>query len=911
MIQLRLCLVLLLIYYSTTAVSQGGIPYHYWTFNSTNTGQDSISGKMLDAKYYNCQYSLVRTRVGKGLSLGNSTCPVITSALGGRVATEFSIEVLFKGEMLTFLTFPKQTTVVRFDYGGFLFRTTSVLNGRSVVDDLHVELRGSGRRSYNYYTDGEWHHLVFTASLKSGKKEIWVDGECLEGFSGDLGKANSFEFGASDGFRNTDKIDELAFYNSVLSPELIKQHYAEVRGGSPYSFKLNRKLLQAGITPENKEETIDPAEFAPGYPDYTIQAVDQLKAFPDPRFHAAVPLRRNMSWMDISYLHRELPARGGKGFGKADPNRAVALTAQMAEKWNYYIDIPVLRMDSAATDKVYGDHKSVEGALIEFAKENPQYPVASILFEPQVRPVHAGFESRVPYVSSQKLPDKYYFRDARGNVVQYNRKKWISPLAPLDIIQKDGKTSRFYLAQLLKYLRTPPALINENGEVFGHMRKEDLLRKDPAVWAHYKSSGMTPAEYSGWFQYRMDSTYRTEVMNGLDSKRTHFSFYNLSAINPEYWPDYASRRELNRWSGDTMYSTPDFYPRTPDNWRDGKGSSNGYGRLAHGRAREIELGDKFFSPFVAAGWGREEDNIRPAQWLALLKSLVMLGADFFYTGYFNVTGAGGKWPNGVGPNDPRGYAYQIAIPSYAQAIRSWVPEFFEKGELLNPADPRDLVRQFRFRGLGENELILVRKSGKKYLIYGSVQPNSNIKGNVPQEKKTTIELDGRQVSFVIRRQGSMYVLDLSELQPVFYQVDGWHQYQHPYYWGRDLGIEGEAFIRNANLYTIYKSTANHSGLDFSEFTSFARLDGKYSIPVCASWFRRQGHFMSAKIKARTFKPSTRVLVNGRQVKKIDTVSEDWSWYVVDIDKATSPNVLSIEVTGGYFDVDKFIFYERR
>lgn len=40
------------------------------------------------------------------------------------------------------------------------------------------------------------------------------------------------------------------------------------------------------------------------------------------------------------------------------------------------------------------------------------------------------------------------------------------------------------------------------------------------------------------------------------------------------------------------------------------------------RQSELQHGDTFFSPFVAAGWhGKAEVNTRPPQWLGLLKIL--------------------------------------------------------------------------------------------------------------------------------------------------------------------------------------------------------------------------------------------------------------------------------------------------
>ena len=283
----------------------------------------------------------------------------------------------------------------------------------------------------------------------------------------------------------------------------------------------------------------------------------------------------------------------------------------------------------------------------------------------------------------------------------------------------------------------------------------------------------------------------------------------------------------------------------------------------------------------------------------------MLGADFFYTGYFNVTGSGGKWPNGAGPNDPRGYTYQIAMPAYAQEIRTWVPEFFDKGELLNPADPKDLIQQFRFKGKAANELILVRKLGKKYLIYGSIQPNSNIKGNVPQDKQTTIDLEGNKISFLIRRQGSMYVLDLSDRSPVFYQLDGWHQYEHPYYWTKDYMIEAEMIGQISRPDTkIATNRGNSKGNDFTNYTSYLVIPkgSRYSIPV----FSREGVGSVISIRAKSVDAASIKIEYGSNSNIIDVKKNSWTNFSMNIFSQLGsdwPAFINISATDGQLELD--------
>lgn len=903
------CYILLLLFIGISRTeAQKILPLYYWTFDDPTVEREILKGKKLDTKYYKCEYDLVGRETGKAMNLKNTNCIIATGVMKSTITDEFSIEFFFKGATFTFVSFSQPLLQIQFSYPRILFKTTALIQGnKSVTDNLIVELNGSGRNAYNYYIDNNWHHLIFTASLKTGKKEIWVDGECPEDFSRSIPRGKQFEFGDSDGFRNTDQIDELAFYNKVLPAQLIKQHYTEANNGKSYSFIINKNLNVVSRKSVRETPKMDPKEFAPGYPDYTIQATDQLKSFPPPRYNTVVTVKRNMSWMDIGYLHRELPDKGGRGFGKTNPQKAVELANEMVQCWNYYIDIPTLRTTAIAAQENYVNANNIYGALVNYANQNPQYPVATILIEAQGRPVHAGLTSSNAYVSSQQLADKYYLKNEKGIPIIQDKRKWLSPLMPLDIVEKDGQTSRFYLNQLMKHLKKAPALINENGEVFGHIRKEALLKQDLLVWKDYTASELTESQYSGRFQYRIDSTYRATIMRGLNPGETHFSFYNLSAFNPSYWPDYAMRRELNRWDSQTVYPTPDFYPRWPDNWQNARGAFNGYGAVARGRVTEIALGDRFFTPFVSAGWGEEENNIRPAQWLALLKAMVMLGADFFYTGYFNVTGTDGKWPNSVGPNDPRGYAYQIAMPAYAQAIRTWVPEFFEEGELLNPADPKDPIHQFRFKTKAENELILVRKLGKRYLIYGSIQLNSNIKGNIPLRKMTSIDLEGQTISFEIRKQGSLYILDLTDKDPVFYQLDGWHQYEHPYYWDKNIIQEAEVFSDHKGDVKIVTQKRT-TELIFSTYDTYIQLNkgNELTFSFPSPYHKKY----TLHIKARSTSGAKQLMIvnnSGKSKKNLTIDGNEWAIYHYNtIVNTENIFIITIIAEGNGIEIDQLL-----
>eukprot|EP01046_Picozoa_sp_COSAG06_P070725 COSAG06_NODE_19908_length_818_cov_0.929068_1_plen_136_part_10 len=128
----------------------------------------------------------------------------------------------------------------------------------------------------------------------------------------------------------------------------------------------------------------------------------------------------------------------------------------------------------------------------------------------------------------------------------------------------------------------------------------------------------------------------------------HYSEYQVQGSSA-YFGNWTYTREINtpftQADGSVQYySTADFYPRKPYWWESGAGAWHGLSWLAtYSRPSELANGDPLYSPFVAAGWSvAVETNIRPAQWLGLLKIVSAWGAEFFYTGFFSL---GVPFPN--------------------------------------------------------------------------------------------------------------------------------------------------------------------------------------------------------------------------------------------------------------------------
>ena len=79
----------------------------------------------------------------------------------------------------------------------------------------------------------------------------------------------------------------------------------------------------------------------------------------------------------------------------------------------------------------------------------------------------------------------------------------------------------------------------------------------------------------------------------------------------------------------------DVYVTRPREWDVGAGSWHGLDWMNMVLPSQLAAGDAITTPFVANGWAaQEEKNLRPAQYLGLLKCIAALGAEMYYTGFF-------------------------------------------------------------------------------------------------------------------------------------------------------------------------------------------------------------------------------------------------------------------------------------
>lgn len=257
------------------------------------------------------------------------------------------------------------------------------------------------------------------------------------------------------------------------------------------------------------------------------------------------------------------------------------------------------------------------------------------------------------------------------------------------------------------------------------------------------------------------------------------------------------------------HATVNFYVTRPGEWDVGAGSWHGLDWLSMVLPSQIASGDHIYTPVVSPGWSAaEERNVRPAQFLGLLKCAAATGAEWFYTGFFSPS------DNGVFARS-QNWAWVAAMPAYAQAMTQLWADLLDDGTLLAGATPMPAViwnipsdlpfRPVSFRfwtgRLGGSAPVYIRQSNTDpytLLVVGTVQPQSSTVGNLPRDLNVSVQLlppavQNHLTSVTIRRQGSVYVLKLGQSGDVMsiVQLDGWHEAWHPAWWSRDLTIEAE------------------------------------------------------------------------------------------------------------------------
>jgi hypothetical protein len=560
---------------------------------------------------------------------------------------------------------------------------------------------------------------------------------------------------------------------------------------------------------DNPIVEFDSYQFPKGYPDTVLYpAITQLKSYPLPRYQTNNNLFKLFNWMNPLYMG----GMGVKGISKKKyNNNAVDIQRELAHNWNYGIVIPNSGVAFNSVDSLGNP------LFTDLANQNPHIPLHVVTFWMQLSPKKAGFTSKKPMILNKQLDSNLYTNmNLNGKTF-----KLINFYFPDSLAKIDGETQKFYLTNLLKHLTRPINLINENGEEPPGPYIIKSMKKDPVMNELKNNSGIEKWEdFAASKKLHLRNVYSSSFMKEIpELKNSYFNFYATEGGPIDRFEWSVIKKCMTPMNG-IYYSTPDFYPRKPNNWKDWQGPWHGWKWIREGRIKEIKDGDFLFSPFVAAGWSRNsKDDIRPGQWLGLLKSLAVVGAEFYYVGYFSLA------PPFI---NPANWVWQAAMPSYAQAITSRFEDVLKNGNVLFDAKGKPIIN---YNDGDKHVLVTMRKHNNKdkYIICGTYQPFSNNKTEIPENKIVTINFQNFPLTFEIRRQGSVYVYEkTSDDRIIFYQLDKWHENAHPDHWSHEFQFEAEVPDSTISNQLIYTDVDTKS--DYSNFVSYLKLDeGKNTI----------------------------------------------------------------------------------
>jgi len=520
-----------------------------------------------------------------------------------------------------------------------------------------------------------------------------------------------------------------------------------------------------------------------------------------------------------------LGGNGQKGISTNDAVAAsVAIQEELALHWHYNIVIHNTKL--AATQNYLKNKNHPFTAYINLANQHPEIPLGVVCFWVQTIPKALGYPYTRSFLADGVSPE--YRLDV--NVYGQKKKEWRFNL-PDSIPELDGTVQRFYFKNILAGLIRPIDFISENGEEPPGPYDYSILKTDAATQTDMRRLGISDIDlYVANRKLHLRRLYASQFLDSIpELKQAGFSFYQVDG-GPVDRFDWNTMRKIQRPINGCYYSTFDVYPRWPSNWRTNKGPWHGWQWVEDARKVEIGAGDRFCSPFISPGWDSiEEQTIRPAQWLGLLKCLSVVGAEFFYVGYFNT---------GKPFSKPENYIWQAAIPAYAQAVVSRNEAFFRHSNVLFDKAHNPIITTFS----NDHVLVTMRRhdSLPQYMIAMSLQTSSNTDKRFPMQEPVTIEIDGKSYTFMARRQGSVYLLDLGDDNAIrCRQLDYWHQASHPQRWTKAFHIEAEDADSIAALPAAWLRTSgvgvHQTVTDLTHFRTMVMLPANgrlsYTLPA--------------------------------------------------------------------------------
>ncbi|MEM7035361.1 MAG: T9SS type A sorting domain-containing protein, partial [Bacteroidota bacterium] len=450
---------------------------------------------------------------------------------------------------------------------------------------------------------------------------------------------------------------------------------------------------------------------------------------------------------------------------------------------------------------------------------------------------------------------------------------------PLSYANEDGKT----LAGHVYHLFDQFPLLKERLDYMAENGEEPPVCQDPNDLATTTQMAAIPINFNNYDDYRgfrkveFRMTYEDAVLEDVD-RPALLSDVLGHKTSPMVWYEmdgrsriYPRLREINmNESGTRAYPTPSIYPNRANRWFNSAAALTGLEEITLGKDMELSFGDDLFAPYVSPQINDRDENgngnygavdehaIRPGQWLGLLKVLSGMGAEYFHEFLFNVPQDA---PNFTNVQYPEWYIWQTSTPAYAQAITSRYEDILRDSELLqgdwnNYIAPVTTPRYLFWAGNAQTPTAVRRynQNQDRYLIATSVQQtlDSPLGENTPRIDSVSINLNAglsiapNTLRFESRRQGSVYLYDESNYispagnkrPPVFYQLDRWHQVEHPEQWRKDFFFEAEVFDAsvppsnlNNDVFEVWTDRLTATPGDFTIYDSYMTIETP-DAPIC-------------------------------------------------------------------------------
>ena len=846
--------------------------------------------------------------------------------------------------------------------------------GPPLALDLNMFFNGIGVLDANKVLDGDWHHFVGEYSAKTGVQRIYIDGVTSEemvayhGTGRLLNRSLAFDFQLTagpvsallEGF-----MDEVALYDTILAPELIRLHYEQGRSGNAYTF-ATPPANPAYFPPSTSQVELHGLDFGPGYPDVPVTSLDLLEGYPWPRYAQGAPFRRLVPWLSDN------ENRNWFGHGPTLQDRMETMKqslARLAEDYNYYLYMgnvgetfgiivnPNQTLDSTKDAWHYLDlvQDPALSAYPRFMLSNWRFKRAS--YKDPLRP-------KAPYGLNNGLPDSYYLRDTNEVKLYIDgdfrpnysmARPQIQPDFRLDSIRYDGEVYSIMLDSIMAEIADPGYryidMVGENGEVLRPIswlavRQDTGVRRDGCLnnYPDWFANGPPPCsvpvlnppashlQYQGLRGTAIREAYAESFLdtlahyNGLLSRPLpELLWYDVDGSNL-YYPE---ARSIEKYNDGYTRASPYVYPQGPSRTLRSTSNLTGLERVLKGMPLQLFAGDSLMNIAVSPGYSDgvsqafDTSMVRPGQYLGLLKAMSFLGADtytaFMYHGIStNVVPSRGTWRMN-----------HLAMPAYAQAIASRHREFWYNGMVLG-GDSSIIAGSaaqswYSFNTESPNDLIIVRKAyGKdRYLITASIQKRSNMESAGFLRKDVSFRLRDslgqvvfNDLQFEAALQGSTYLLDLEGGDTIFYQVDAWHEWKYPWHWCRDFVFEGEDFdsLTTATSFRIRTEAPGLATGDFRDYESYLDCLGAGE----SAFFRFKPRFEEqdtlyfwARMRrgSAPFNEDVSLLLDGNVVQaNVPVSSTAFQWYALGSDTVSLQEVHELELRclAGNLDFDKLM-----